>query len=100
MSKKKYSTSSINTGFQDTEIVSSETIEVAEEKEVVSEKVIQKEQEEITSQEIKPSEKTQKIKAKVVAMNAMQIALELEDQTRKVISRPDYSVKLGDIIEI
>ena len=105
MGKKKYSTGSVKTESKDTEIVSSEAIEVIEE-EVVSESVETEEKAETISPETEPLKEekikfvSSKKKGKVIGITATTIVLLFEDGKQRVVDKPSYPVKLRDTIEI
>ena len=103
MSKKKKSTDFINTDNKDAEIVSLEAIEVAEIEEVVSDEVEIEKEEETISQETEPSKEVKfmvsKEQGKIISMTDTTVKVLLKDGSKKVIKKPNYPVKLRDMID-
>ena len=103
MSKKKNSTISVNTENKDAEIVTAEAMEVIEVEEVVSEQVEVEEKSEMISQETKPSKTVNfaisKEQGKVISISKTTVTLLLKNGIQKVIKKPNYPVKLRDIID-
>lgn len=104
MSKKKNSTGSVNTEKKDTEIVSAEAIEVAEVQEVVSDEVVETEKKaETISQKTEPSKEIKftvsKEQGKVIGITTTTVTLLLKNGTQKIIKKPNYPVKLRDMID-
>lgn len=104
MSKKKNSTSSVNTEINDAEIVTTETIEVVEVKDVVSDEIVETEDKaETISQKTEPSKEIKfsiaKEQGKVIGITQTTVTLLLKNGTQKVIKKPNYPVKLRDMID-
>lgn len=97
MSKNKNSTNS--------EVVLTETAEEIKTEEVVLENVETEEKVETIFQETEPS-KTEikksvvfKEKGKVIGTTKTMLCLQLKDGSQKMIKKPNYPVKIGDMID-
>lgn len=103
MSKKKNSTVSVNTENKNAEIVVAEAMEVAEVEEVVSEQVETEEKTETISQKTEPSNEVKfaiaKEQGKVIGITQTTVTLLLKNGEQKIIKKPNYPVKLRDIID-
>lgn len=104
MSKKKNSTGSVNTEIKDTEIVTAEAIEVAKVEEVVSDEIVETEEKaETISQKTEPSKEIRfavaKEQGRVIGITDTTVTLLLKNGTQKVIKKPNYPVKLRDMID-
>ena len=118
MSKKKYSAGSVNKEekelnevllepqeIKENEEVILEIQEVTETQEVIDKEDVVSEKVETISQETEPSEPKQETvvtiykKGRVISIAKNTVTLLLEDGKQSVIKRPDYKIKLGEIID-
>lgn len=98
MSKKKSTGSNITN--KDVETISKKVIEASE---VVLEQVSKEEKDEMISQKTEPSKEVRfavaKEQGKVIGITETTVTLLLKNGSQKVVKKPNYPVKLRDMID-